>query len=53
VLGVTGLGAYGLRRTDSAAAADIVAKAMKASSMQGNPVRLTEDELHAVLAEAT
>jgi hypothetical protein len=31
---------------------DITASAMKASSTQGNPVTLTDNELHAILAEA-
>ena len=50
LLDVPRLGAYGLRpeRAD-----EVVAKAAKASSMQGNPVRLTDDELHAVLARAS
>jgi alcohol dehydrogenase class IV len=49
LLGVPRLGTYGLRPEH---ADDIVAKAKKASSMQGNPVVLNDDELHAVLAAA-
>ncbi|GAA1782911.1 iron-containing alcohol dehydrogenase [Luedemannella flava] len=49
MLGVGGLGAYGLRPEH---ADDIVAKAAKASSMQGNPIVLEPDELHAALDAA-
>ncbi|HEU4423546.1 MAG TPA: iron-containing alcohol dehydrogenase [Pilimelia sp.] len=49
LLGVPGLGAFGLRAED---ADEVVTKAAKASSTQGNPVVLTEDELRAILAEA-
>ena len=49
LLAVPGLAAYGLRPGH---ADDIIAKAAKASSMQGNPVLLNEEELHAILAEA-
>jgi alcohol dehydrogenase class IV len=47
VLRVPGLGAFGLRPEH---ADDIVAKTKKASSTQGNPIVLDDDELHAVLA---
>jgi alcohol dehydrogenase class IV len=40
---------FGLRPRDFG---DITASAMKASSTKGNPVVLTEDDLHAILAEA-
>ena len=40
---------FGLRPEDFS---DITASAMKASSTQGNPVALTGDDLHAILAEA-
>jgi alcohol dehydrogenase class IV len=40
---------FGLRPEDFG---DITASAMKASSTQGNPVTLTGDDLHAILAEA-
>ena len=50
LLGVPTLSTLGLRPEH---AGEIVAKAAKASSMQGNPIVLTEDELHAILAEAT
>jgi alcohol dehydrogenase class IV len=43
------LGAYGVREAD---VPSIVAQAMRASSMQGNPVELTEKELGEVLREA-
>jgi len=49
LLDVPGLRAFGLR---SEHADEVVAKAAKASSMQGNPVVLSHDELHAVLAAA-
>jgi alcohol dehydrogenase class IV len=48
-LGIPRLRAFGLRPDQ---AEDVVAKAATASSMQGNPVRLSHDELHAILAEA-
>ena len=49
LLGIPPLRAFGLlpRHAD-----EIVTRAAKASSMQGNPVRLTDDELHAILARA-
>jgi alcohol dehydrogenase class IV len=43
------LGAYGVREAD---VPSIVAQAMRASSMQGNPVEHTEKELGEVLREA-
>jgi len=49
LLGVPGLGAFGLRPGQADA---IAAKAMTSSSMQGNPVPLSHDELTAVLKEA-
>jgi alcohol dehydrogenase class IV len=48
-LAVPPLSTFGL--TDSSVP-DVVAKARKASSMQGNPIALTDDELAAVLREA-
>jgi alcohol dehydrogenase class IV len=50
LLGVPGLGEYGLRAEH---AADIVTKAAKSSSMQGNPIILEDEDLHAILANAT
>jgi alcohol dehydrogenase class IV len=47
LLQVPGLGAYGLKPDH---VADVVAKAKRASSMQGNPIELTDDELQAILA---
>jgi alcohol dehydrogenase class IV len=49
MLGIPGLGAFGLRAGD---ADEVVAKAATASSTQGNPVVLDSGELRAVLAEA-
>ena len=49
-LGIPGLRTFGLRPEH---ADEVVAKTAKASSTQGNPVVLDEDDLHAVLAEAT
>ena len=49
LLDVPGLRASGLRPDH---ADEVVAKAAKASSMQGNPIALTHDDLHAILAEA-
>jgi alcohol dehydrogenase class IV len=48
-LKVPRLGSYGVREED---VPSIVAQAMRASSMQGNPVVLTEDELGDVLRAA-
>ena len=48
-LGVPGLGAYGLGESDVSA---VVEKAARASSMKGNPIELTEDELTGILKQA-
>ena len=48
-LGTPGLAALGLRAEDHD---DVVAKAVRSSSMKGNPIDLTGDELHAILASA-
>jgi alcohol dehydrogenase class IV len=48
-LGVPGLGAYGVRAADVGA---VVEQATRASSMQGNPVVLTADELAETLSAA-
>jgi alcohol dehydrogenase class IV len=48
-LGVPGLGALGVT---AAHAADLVSRARRASSMKGNPVELTLDQLHGILAAA-
>jgi alcohol dehydrogenase class IV len=47
--GLPGLAALGVREDQHA---DIVAGAQEASSMKGNPVRLSGDQLLAVLAQA-
>lgn len=44
-----GLTELGLRTEDHD---DVVGKAMRASSMKGNPIDLTADELHAILRQA-
>lgn len=44
------LSAYGIRKEDFPA---IVAQAQKASSMKGNPVALTDEEIVAILEQAT
>jgi alcohol dehydrogenase class IV len=49
VLAVPGLAAFGLEPGD---ADEIAAKALKSSSMQGNPVPLTHDEVKAALLRA-
>jgi alcohol dehydrogenase class IV len=49
LLAVPGLATFGLGPQD---ADEIAAKALKSSSMQGNPVPLTHDEVKAVLLEA-
>jgi len=49
LLNIAGLSTFGLR---SEQADEVVAKAAKSSSMQGNPVALNDDELHEILAEA-
>ncbi|MEJ5368664.1 MAG: iron-containing alcohol dehydrogenase [Bryobacteraceae bacterium] len=48
-LGIPPLSAYGIRESDIPGLCE---KAARASSMKGNPVQLTPEELHAVLAEA-
>jgi alcohol dehydrogenase class IV len=48
-LGIPGLGTYGI---DAAAFSEIAGKAAQASSMKGNPIELTTDELVGILAEA-
>jgi alcohol dehydrogenase class IV len=48
-LGIPGLGSFGVAQ---AAFADIAQKAMRASSMKGNPLALTEAELISVLEQA-
>lgn len=49
LLGISGLGGSGLRADR---AGEVVAKAAVSSSMQGNPVRLPEADLHSILAAA-
>jgi alcohol dehydrogenase class IV len=49
LLGVPGLAAFGLGPEQ---AADVAATAMTSSSMQGNPVPLSQDELTAVVLQA-
>ncbi len=49
LLAIPRLRAFGLRPEH---ADEVVAKAAKASSMQGNPVALSESDLHAILAAA-
>ena len=49
-LGVPTLDAFGLR---AGHASEVVAKAARSSSMQGNPVVLDDAELHRILAAAT
>jgi alcohol dehydrogenase class IV len=49
-LKIPGLGEFGLRPEH---ADEVVAKTAKASSTQGNPVVLPDDDLHRILAEAT
>jgi alcohol dehydrogenase class IV len=48
-LAVPRLSAYGFAERDASA---VVAQARKSSSMQGNPIELTEGELSAILAGA-
>jgi alcohol dehydrogenase class IV len=48
-LGIRGLGSFGL---DRKAFPDLILKAEAASSMRGNPIVLTKDELWAILEEA-
>jgi alcohol dehydrogenase class IV len=49
LLAIPGLGAYGLAPEH---ADDIAAQAQRASSMRGNPVPLSEDDLRTILARA-
>lgn len=49
LLAIPGLSAFGLRERD---ADEIAVKAMKSSSMQGNPVALSTGELRAILDQA-
>jgi alcohol dehydrogenase class IV len=49
LLGIPGLGAFGVRPED---AGDIAAKALRSSSMQGNPVALSDGDLRAILLRA-
>jgi alcohol dehydrogenase class IV len=49
-LGIAGLSCYGITSDHHA---DIVAKSAMASSMQGNPIRLSEEELRHVLEAAS
>jgi alcohol dehydrogenase class IV len=46
---VPGLSEYNITESDFS---EIVSKAQNASSMKGNPIQLTEEELHAILAES-
>ena len=48
-LAIPGLGAFGLRQEH---AADVAANAMRSSSMRGNPVALSAEDLRAILAQA-
>jgi alcohol dehydrogenase class IV len=48
-LAIPGLGAFGLAPGQ---AGDIAAKALRSSSMRGNPVALSQDDLRAILARA-
>jgi alcohol dehydrogenase class IV len=49
LLGIPGLGTFGLAPEH---AADIAAQALRSSSMRGNPVALSQDDLRAILARA-
>ena len=49
IFGIPGLGAYGAREDDFA---EIVEKSSASSSMKGNPIALTADELTAILRAA-
>ena len=49
IFGIPGLGAYGAREADFA---EIVEKSSASSSMKGNPIALTAEELTAILAAA-
>jgi hypothetical protein len=48
-LAIPGLGAFGLAPGQ---AGDIAAQALRSSSMRGNPVALSLDDLRAILARA-
>ena len=48
-LHVPPLGSYGITEADYAA---LIEKAAVASSMQGNPIKLTADEMHEILVQA-
>ncbi len=48
-LHIPGLGTYGLTRADYPM---LIEKSAAASSMQGNPIKLTADEMHEILVEA-
>ena len=48
-LQIVSLGAYGLTEADFP---DLIEKASRASSMKGNPIKLTEVELHEILSRA-
>ena len=48
-LNIPGLSTYGIQESDLA---DIATKAAAASSMKGNPVKLSHDSLVAILREA-
>jgi alcohol dehydrogenase class IV len=48
-LGVPGLAVFGVKKEDFP---EIVSKSQKASSMKGNPIQLTDDELMAILEQA-
>ncbi len=49
IFGIPGLGAYGIEEKDFDT---IVEKSSVSSSMKGNPIPLTPDELKAILVEA-
>jgi alcohol dehydrogenase class IV len=49
LLGVPGLAAFGVRPGQ---AGEIAAKTLMSSSMQGNPVALSEDDLREILRQA-
>lgn len=49
VLGIPGLGAYGLAEADFD---DVIDQSARSSSMKGNPIVLTADEMAAILARA-
>jgi alcohol dehydrogenase class IV len=49
MLGIPRLGAFGLRPADIG---EVAAKAARSSSMQGNPVTLSDDDLRAILLQA-